>query len=251
MNQQKYTLLPKSLLVVSLISLSLISLTQLPIQAEVTSTKKTNNTFNITFEPPNEDRPQLTKGGASRGDRCAIDSQESLPFIPLLPATNHGLTTTSHPTLLAYIPNTSAQSVFLSIQDENEEEIYQGVLPIGNQSGIISLDVPQEAPALETGKTYKWSFALMCDNKLRPDSPIIEGYIERVQPESELTAQLEGATPVEMAALYGKAGIWYETIATLVQLREAEPQNKELMNAWNSILNSVGLEKVADARLME
>jgi hypothetical protein len=91
----------------------------------------------------------------------------------------------------------------------------------------------------------------MCDNKLRPDSPIIAGYIERVQPESELTAQLEGATPVEMAALYGKAGIWYETIATLAQLRKAEPQDRELMNAWNSILNSVGLEKVADARLME
>lgn len=250
MNQQKHTLLPKSLLVVSL-SLSLISLTQLPIRAEVTSTKTTNNTFNITFEPPNENQPLSTKGGASRGDQCAIDSQESLPFIPLLPATNHGLTTAPHPTLLAYIPNTSAQSVFLSIQDENEEEIYQGVLPIGNQSGIVSLDVPQEAPALETGKTYKWSFALMCDNKLRPDSPIIEGYIERVQPKPELAAQLEGATPVEMAALYGKAGIWYETVATLAQLREAEPQNRELIDAWNSILNSVGLEKVADARIME
>ena len=91
----------------------------------------------------------------------------------------------------------------------------------------------------------------MCDNKLRPDSPIVEGYIERVQPEPELTAQLEGATPVEKAALYGKAGIWYETVATLAQLKEAEPQNQELINAWDSILNSVGLEKVSNARLIE
>lgn len=249
MNKQRSLWAKKTLLVTSLLSCSLVFASQLATHAQDPS-QKIVTAFNITFDPPNESQPRATKGGASRGSQCAIDSQEvARPFIPLIPATNHGLTTASHPTLLAHIPATTAQSVFLSIQDENEEEIYQSVLPIGNQSGIISLDVPQEAPALETGKTYKWSFALMCDNKLRPDSPIIEGYIERVQPKPELAAQLEGATPVEMAALYGKAGIWYETIATLAQLREAKPQNQELMNAWDSILNSVGLEKVANAQM--
>lgn len=248
MNRQKHTLLPKSLLAVPLISLSLVSLTQLPIQAEVASAKKTNNIFNITFEPPNENQPQSTRGGASRGSQCAIDSQNiSQPFAPILPSSNIGLTTASHPTLLAYVPETSAETVFLTLQDENGEEVYQTVLPLGSQSGVVSLDIPQESPALEMQTTYKWSFALMCNNKLRPDSPVISGYIKRVQPETELIAQLEGATPEEMAAIYGKSGIWYETVAILAQLREAEPQNRELINAWNSILNSVGLEKFAQA----
>lgn len=251
MKKQKLSWDKKTLLATSLISCTLVFASQLATQAQNPSSTITT-AFNITFDPPNESQPRVTKGGASRGSQCAIDSQEvSQPFTPVLPDTNHGLTTASHPTLLAYIPDTSARSVFLSIQDDNEEEIYQSVLPIGDRSGVISLEIPQEAPALETGKTYKWSFALMCDNKLRPDSPIVEGYIERVQPEPELTAQLEGATPVEMAALYGQAGIWYETVATLAQLKEAEPQNQELINAWDSILNSVGLEKVANARHME
>lgn len=244
-------LFKKTFLITSLLSCTFVFASQLATQAQDPATKIVT-AFNITFDPPDRSQPRTTKGGASRGDQCAIDSQEIvLPFMPLLPTTNHGLTTAAHPTLVAHIPDTSAQSVFLNIQDENEEAIYQNVLPIGDRYGIVGIAVPQEAPALQTGKTYKWSVALMCNNKLRPDSPVIEGYIERIQPESELTAQLEGATPVEMAALYAKAGIWYETVATLAQLREAEPQNQELINAWDSVLDSVGLEKVANAQLME
>ena len=251
MKKQNIIFSQKSLLAISLLSCSLIFGNQLVTHAQ-DSSQKIATAFDITFDPPNDSQPRATKGGASRGSQCAIDSQEvALPFIPLLPTTNHGLTTVSHPTLIAHIPETSAGSVFLSLQDENEEEVYQTILPIGNQSGIVSLDIPQEAPALQIGKTYKWSFALMCDNKLRPDSPIIEGYIERIQPEIELTAKLEEANSIEKAALYGKAGIWYDTVATLVQLRQAKPQDRELTNAWDNILNSVGLQKVANVKLMK
>lgn len=251
MSQQKYIWSKKSLLTTSLISLSMVCMNPLVIQAQEATTKITN-TYNITFDPPHENQPQATRGGASRGDRCAIDSQDiSQSFAPLIPASNYGLTTTSHPTLLVHIPATSAKSVFFTVQDENEEEVYQTILPIGSKSGIVILDLPKEAPDLETGKNYKWSFALMCDNKLRPDSPVIQGHIKRVHPELQLATQLENATPLEMAALYGKAGIWYETIATLAKLRQAQPQNQELLTTWNSILNSVGLEQVAKAELVD
>ena len=252
MHKPKNILMPKFLLATSLLTFSLVLMNQLVIQAQ-DAPKKIVTTFDITFDPPKESQPQATKGGASRGGQCALDSQEiAVPFTALLPASNHGLTVESHPTLLVHIPATSAEYVFLTLQHENEEEPYQTILPIGNhKSGIVSLEIPEEAPALETGKNYKWSFALMCDNKLRPDSPVIEGFIQRVQPETELATQLEGATPLEMAALYGKAGIWYETVATLAQLRQASPQNQELVTAWNNILNSAGLEKVAKAELID
>ena len=251
MNLKKFVPNRKILLATSLLSLSLLSINQLPTEAQNVPKKVASN-YDITFEPPSESQPQATIGGASRGGQCYADSQNiSQPFAPLLPASNQGLTTASHPTLLAYIPTSAAGSIFLNLQDENEEEVYQAILPINNQSGVISLDLPPEAPGLETGKNYKWSFALMCDNKLRPDSPVIEGYITRVQPRSELANQLEKATPTETVALYGQAGIWYETVAILAELRQSEPQNQELVTAWNNILNSVGLEKVAKAELID
>ena len=251
MNNKKYTVLQKSILVSSLVSLSFGMVNLLPVQANDMS-NKVASAFNITFDPPNESQPKATKGGASRGSQCAIDSQDTIdPFAPLLPTTNIGLTTATHPTLLVHIPATSAQSIFLTLQDENEDQVYQTILPISNKSGIIGLNIPKEAPALETGKSYKWSFALMCDNKLRPDSPVVQGYVKRVQLQSQLSNQLEEATPLEMAALYGKAGIWYETIATLAQLRQNQPQNNDLETAWNNLLISVGLEEVAKAELVE
>jgi hypothetical protein len=250
MNDQKNTLSQKFLLATSLLSLSLVFSSQLPTMAQE-APQKIASTINITFDPPKENQPQATKGGASRGDRCALDAQAvSQPFTPLLPDTNYGLTTASHPTLLVHIPATSAQSVFLTLQNDKGEEVYQTILPISTQSGVVSLDLPQEAPALETDKNYQWSIALMCDQKLRPDSPVVQGYVKRVAAESTLAKQLASATPIEMAALYGQAGIWYETVATLAELRQAEPENQELVTAWNNLLNSVGLEKVVNAQLM-
>jgi hypothetical protein len=251
MNRQKNTLPQKFLLATSLLSLSLNFSSHLPIMAQE-APQKIASTLNITFDPPKDNQPQATKGGATRGDRCALDEGTvSQPFTLLLPDTNYGLTTASHPTLLVNIPTTSAQSVFLALETENGEEVYQTILPIGTQSGIASLDLPPEAPALETGKNYKWSIALMCDRKLRPDSPIVQGYVKRVEAESALAKQLENATPIEMAALYGQAGIWYETVATLAKLRQAEPDNQQLVTAWNNLLNSVGLKEVANAELMK
>lgn len=251
MNNKKYTNLQKITLLASLFSLSFGLVNHLPTQAQE-APKKATGAFNITFEPPNESQPKVTKGGASRGSQCEIDSLDGVkPFAPILPTTNNGLTTASHPTLLVHIPPTSARTVFLSLQDENEEEVYQTILPIGYQSGVMNLDIPKEAPALETGKIYKWSFALMCDDKLRPDSPIVQGFIKRIELEPQLANQLETATPLEMAALYGKAGIWYDTVAILANLRQAQPQNEDLTTAWNNLLNSVGLEQVVKAELVE
>lgn len=247
MNYKKYLLF----------SLLLCSSTAIASYSEVDAQEPANkvaNAFDITFEPPKENQPRATRAGASRGNQCAVDSHNvTEPFIPLLPSNDYGLTVASHPTILAHVPDSSAEYIFFTLQDENNEEAYQTILPIGSEPGIISISIPSEAPGLETGKTYKWSFALMCDNKLRPDSPIVEGFVKRVNAEPYLAAKLENskAETIQKAALYGKAGIWYETISTLAQLRQAQPQDPDLNLAWNNLLNDVGLENIANAEIVD
>ena len=53
--------------------------------------------------------------------------------------------------------------------------------------------------------------------------------------------QLDTATPRELPLLYANAGIWHETLTTLVKLRQENPRDTELENYWINILNSVGL----------
>jgi hypothetical protein len=115
----------------------------------------------------------------------------------------------------------------------------------------MAIQLPADAPPLEMGKTYKWSFAIACDSSLRPDSPLVEGQIQRVEMNSALNNQLEKATALEKAALYGKAGIWYETLSILSDLRRNQPENADIAANWADLLKSVELDAIATQPLIK
>lgn len=221
--------------------------------AQETISSSASQGFKVTFNPPAGGKPQTSTGGASRSIGQCINQAENsdLPLTPLLPTETQGLTVASHPTILAYLPQTSAQQIFFSWQDEHNEEHYQTILPIENKAGIISLTLPENAPPLQVGKNYQWAIALMCGGRLQPDSPMIQGQIQRVEMTSSLSERLKNANALETAAFYGEAGIWYETVATLAQLQLAQPNDSNLTTNWKELLSSVGLEKVAESSLLE
>lgn len=217
-----------------------------------TATAKNQKTVRVTFVPPNKSKPNDTAGGASRGQvKCPQDPATLSPELtPVIPESHPGLTVAAHPTLWVYLPQTSAPKAFFSIQDEKNNQVYQTTLSLPQKPGIISLPLPADTSPLEVGQVYKWSFVLMCNNVLRPDSPLAGGMIERVALQSELSRQLREATPLEQAALYGKAGIWYETLSTLAQLKQGQTQDANLRAIWSDLLTSVKLEAIADQPLI-
>jgi hypothetical protein len=214
---------------------------------------QTKTRVKVTFEPPAANKPQTTIGGATRDNGQCLQQTKNVtvPFTPLLPVTNQGLTVATHPTLLFYLPENSAQKVFFSWHDDKSESYYQTVIPLKGKSGIISLTFPKKAPPLEIGKTYKWALAVMCNNRLQPDSPMVQGEIKRVELESILSERLKNANSLESAALYGKAGIWHEMITALAQSIAAQPDDQNLAQTWKEILTSVGLEEVAQVPLIK
>ncbi len=78
----------------------------------------------------------------------------------------------------------------------------------------------------------------------------MRGDIRRIEPSPELKTQLEKVTPLERAALYGKAGIWFDTVGTLAELKRAQPEDAILADVWKQLLGSVGLEAVATKPLL-
>ena len=201
----------------------------------------------VTFNPPAGERPQITQGAASRITRQCINPLDNsdLPPAPIIPVASQSLTTASHPTVLVYLPQTSAQKLLFSWKTENDREHYQTILPIENKAGIISLTLPSDAPPLEVDKNYQWALAIMCDGQLHPDSPVIQGHIRRVALEQTICDRLKNANPLETAVIYGEAGIWYETVATLAKLKTAAPDDQNLAANWEYLLNSVGLENIS------
>lgn len=224
--------------------------------SQTTSRKNTSNS-KVVFVPPKDAKPKESTGGASRNQsKCPQDGQIPNPALTaLIPAQNKGLTSKATPTLLVYIPNTSAQKAFLSISEitsdpKSLENHYQTFLPIQQKAGVAQVALPEEAPKLEVGKTYKWSFALICNTRLKPDSPRVEGLIERVTVNDNLRQTLEQATVLEKAVIYGQEGLWYDAIANLLQAYQAEPNN--LSNIWQDLLKSetVDLETLTNQPIL-
>lgn len=244
---------PRSLTVLSVaLSIQVLIFPSLSTKLQAQTTLKTGESnFRVTFNPPGEDKPKQSSGGASRGGQCPRDEGEIKPYITaLIPTSDRGLTIQERPTLFVYVPATPARKAFFSLHDDSDTIHYQTFIDLSDRAGIVQINLPNEAPVIETGKEYKWSFVLMCDNLLRPDSPLVEGYIKRIAPNSVLSKHLEGATSIERAKLYGEAGIWYETLSTLAQLRTSNPEDTRLVSVWQELLNSVGLKEIATKPLI-
>lgn len=208
----------------------------------------------VTFIPPGRGKPKQTSGGASRDTGfCPQDQAQSAPYLlPVAPQQTQALTIAAHPTLMAYIPATTAKQVYLSVTKANDgQHIYHSYIPI-DKAGVIAVKLPQDAPPLEVNQRYRWSLSLICGSALAPDSPMVESEVERIQLGSELTAQLTRISSSEKRAdLLGKQGIWYDTLAILAESRAQNPHDADLVTSWQAILGSEGLEAVAAAPILE
>ncbi len=206
----------------------------------------------VTFEPPGDRAPKQANGGASRnGGQCPSDAAEtSKSLTPLIPGTNLGLTIAERPTLFAYIPATSAKQVFFSIQEESGKHLYQTMLPLPASAGAIGIPLPKEAPPLQVGKNYLWSVVMVCGEELEPDSPMASGWIRRTEARAAVSDRTEAGATLEAAAELAEAGIWYDTLAALAQLRRSQPENAEITANWQELLQSVGLEAIATEPLV-
>jgi hypothetical protein len=208
--------------------------------------RPTPSTTSVTgFVPPAGGLPANREGGAARGAVCPFSNQR---LTALLPSTNLGLTASARPSLFFYLPPTEGRSVEFLLQDSRGAELYQSTTRI-NQSGIVRIDLPSNAPELEVGQTYQWYLSVICDPKDRTADLYVQGWVQRVAMPENLQRQLQQAPANERPYIYASAGLWHETLATLFELRQAQPGNTTLQADWIALLRMEGLDKVAQEPL--
>lgn len=244
----------------SLMGLDQVAQAQPPRQETRVAARRT-----VTFEPPKgQSRPHRTIGGGKRYDgKCPqdrlrshpeADTQASQPsLLPILPTNDPklrglGLTTSAHPTILVYIPETSAQAVEFVLVGRNaqrrEEGLYHTTVKLTQTPAIVPFSVPGTIPGLEVGKDYEWRVALICQAG-DPADAYAEGIIRRVPMDTALVRRLQQAQPVDQVTLYAESGIWYEAVSHLATLRQTQPTNPDLTTAWVDLLRSAGLGAVS------
>lgn len=177
-----------------------------------------------------------TSGGGTRGDSCVLE--KTIGLTALMPGDNVGTTVATEPTLFVYVPKNTAESAELVVIDEAGNPVYSNTFEISNANGIVKVNLPKNA-GLNQGQEYIWQFALVCDSNDRAADKYVQGTLKTVELTSDLEQKLQGASPIEQAELYAKAGIWNETLITLADLRNSNPKE------WEELLNSVGLTEVS------
>ncbi|MFB2983716.1 DUF928 domain-containing protein [Microseira sp. BLCC-F43] len=204
-----------------------------------------------SFEPPpGKGIPRRgTAGGGSRPVSSACDPSKrtvsSATLTALSPGSHLGLTQSSRPKFLVYVPQTTAQTMEFSLFDEQMNGVYQMNFPVANRTGLIRIELPENAPSLVKDKPYYWTVALICNPNERTEDMVVGGWIERTELNDSLKQELAKLRGLDRVSFYAKRGFWYDAVNTLVELGQAEPGNLALAASWAEVLKSVGLEAIA------
>jgi Domain of Unknown Function (DUF928) len=190
-------------------------------------------------------RPQRTEGSGARGCTNSIPVTVNL----LTPQDHIARTTEAHPTFLWNVSGaTTAPMVFTLIERGVSQPLYSKTLK-ANKAGIVELQLPPESPELKIGKEYRWTVALVCNEKRASQNINARAWIERVATSSQLKQELTSATnDRERALVYTQNGIWYDGLATLNQAKTSDSEKTEAINSFSALLREVGLEKISKRR---
>ncbi|MBP0004264.1 MAG: DUF928 domain-containing protein [Cyanobacteria bacterium SBC] len=216
----------------------------------------------VEFASPDTESPQQTEGGAARGDvEFASPSSESpqqteggasrrsVPFMkPLIPPSNYGRTIASHPSFFVYVPEAGVTQAFLSVQTETGNLHYQSFVSVSGHQGVMRFSLPEDAPALEIGRDYQWHVVLLPNGILRPDSPRVSGWVERVEDDG---LAVSGDLSLQLADTYGRNGLWYDALTTIADLWEAQPHDDTMAVEWHDFLAQGGLEEISTQPLVD
>ncbi|MDJ0582970.1 DUF928 domain-containing protein [Crocosphaera sp.] len=189
----------------------------------------------------NRGAPERSGGGGTRSDSqtCLTNEDNEPPLVALMPnRENMAKTATNTPTFYGYIPSTSATEGELVLVDKNNQEVYFTEFSLPSTPGIIKLEIPESANL--TPGNYTWSLMIICDSRYRNRDKYIEGSFEYITPTQTIENQMKDKPSLEKAQVYANASLWFETLDTVVKIKQTNPQELE------ELLTSVGLETLVE-----
>lgn len=187
-------------------------------------------------------KPGNRRGLATRGGDCKTSGTPTLTTV--VPKNNMGLSASATPTFYWFIPTNTYQYVNFTLTkvdaaDQPTDVIYSALSRISGQGGLASVTIPEQATtqALEAGTSYRWQVRMLCSNQDRRGLSAT-GWITYTPPSPDLANQLAAAQPGNKFDVYAEAGYWYDAAKELAILKQANPGNPQVQQAWKSFMES-------------
>lgn len=196
------------------------------------------------YRPPSRGIPGRREGAGTRGTCMA--GQKFL--MPLTPVDGFSATVSNSPTFFWYVPPSPARRAEFALLDGNDRELYKTTIALPATPGIVSYTIPETVTksVLEVSKDFYWQFTVLCDPNYPSRNPFVEGVVQRINANPNLSNRLKQATSVyDRANIYASAGIWHDAIAILAQNQCTYPNESSPRNHWTTLLQSVQLGEFA------
>lgn len=194
------------------------------------------------------DNPSFPTRRAGGGTRCPCFTSDRPEIQALVPKSLVGTTALVSPTFYVYMPPNQTYGAEFGIEDENGKPIYSTVINRPIPAGVVGFTLPTtpDAPVLEVGKNYYWYFQVICSEAVNSRGDFAEGWIRRVELSNPQKQELAEASLSDRINIYAKAGLWYELLDSVVQLRHQQPSDSPLAATltadWENILSNEKVE---------
>lgn len=209
----------------------------------------------VEFRPPRRSIPARREGAGTRGPAC-VQGEPNLTV--LLPSTNLGLTTADYPQFFWFVPQTRAKFMKFSLfqgdaQDPMQQLVYEQALDTPTAPGVVRFALPQaeNTSPLQPDRDYFWTVTLVCQLDDPSKNIHAEGWVQRVSMPPDMAKALTAAAPGDRPRIYAENGYWFETLASLANLRCENAGNVALAKSWAELLTSVKLSRLANQPLRQ
>lgn len=216
--------------------------------AEQPSIQNTQTIFNDPTPPRQGSPTGRQRGGASRGPCRQFASLTAL--VPATKGKVWGQTISDRPTFWFYLPHplTEQTPIEFTLQDSTDTDVYSTRLAVANiEPGLIRLQMPASAKALEVGKSYTWTFSVYCDPTKPSSAVFVKGMIQRTAPDATLQNRLKTLSALDQTRLYAANGLWYDAFDTLATLYRQQLNDRQLSSIWATLLKQVNLGDLTTA----
>jgi hypothetical protein len=233
-----------SLLLGLMLSVGLLGPAPIPAVADqpaVVQSGPTDNAPLPLYQPPRKLTPRARVGGGLRG----TDGND--PVLVALVPDHVGLTVKKTPVLNWFLSKPTIYPLkFTLINVGSVTPLHEGPIPTPAHAGIQSINLKDWGLVLEADVQYRWFISAVRN----PDSPsqdiVAGGMIERCEFNDCLV--FRPILTCEQQSVLGNAahGFWYDAMACLCELIDANPSDQTLRRQRAALLNQIGLSAVAE-----
>jgi len=210
----------------------------------------------VVFNPQGTLAPTASPGDGfpldRRGEGCSYRSVSLTVLLPFAKSDRIRTASTiaARPTFFVYIPLYQAEIAEFILSDDQDNVLYETTFALPSQSGVVGIQLPPEVPELEVDRFYNWALNIVCEPNDRSLDWRVESFIQRRGLPSSLETALNQTPLRDRPAFFARQGLWHDALATLAQLRLANPQDQGLKDDWSSLLTSVDLQPIAQEPLL-